>query len=88
MNKDGSLVGMVTTCVDDFSLAGKASFVDKITEKVSAVLDVSKVEDNKFRYTKIYIHKVEDGIEISMDDYAESLQEITLREDRSEEKLS
>ena len=53
-----------------------------VTEKLSATLDVSKVEDDSFRFTGIDIKKVEDGIEISMEDYAESLEEIEIREDR------
>ena len=74
--KKGNLDGMISTCVDDFDIAGTESFVDLITKKVSKELDVSKVEDDKFRFTGIDIKKVEDGIEISMEDYAESLKEI------------
>jgi len=40
---------MVSTCMDDFDLAGKESFIEMITEKVSAVLDMSKVEDDRYR---------------------------------------
>ena len=76
------------TCVDDFDLAGTESFVDMVTERVSAVLDVSKVEDDKFRYTGIDIKKVTNEIEISMDEYAESLEEIKIREDKSDEELT
>ena len=60
--------GIVSTCVDDFDLAGTKSFVEKVTKKVSAVLDVSKVEDDRFRYTGIDIKKVENGIEIAIDE--------------------
>ena len=41
-----------------------------------------KIEDNRFRYTGIDIKKVENRIEISMDEYAESLEEIKVREGR------
>ena len=58
-----------------------------VIKKVSEVLDVSKVENDRFRYAGIDIKKVVDGIEISMDEYAESLQEIKVREDRSDEEL-
>ena len=57
-DKNGDLEGMVLTCVDDFDLAGTEGFVDMVTKRVSAVLDVSKVEDDKFRYTGIDIKKV------------------------------
>ena len=65
---------MVSTCVDDFDLAGTERFVDMVTEKLSAALVVSKVEDDKYRYTGIDIRRLKDEIEISMDDYANSLQ--------------
>lgn len=78
---------MVSTCVDDFNLGGSTNFVKMITEKISAALDVSKVEDDKFRFTGIDIRKVEDGMEISMEEYAESLEEIEIREDISNDRL-
>merc|ERR1719228_2215901 len=40
-------------------------------------LSVSKVEKNKFRFTGVDIEKTEEGITISMDDYANSLEFIT-----------
>ena len=39
-----------------------------VTEKLSATLDVLKVEDDSFRFTGIDIKQV-DGIEIYMEDY-------------------
>ena len=50
---------MISTCVNNFDLEGKTSFVDIMTERESAELDVSKIEDDKFRFTGIYIKKVE-----------------------------
>ena len=46
LNKKGDLQGMVSTCVDNFDLVGSKDFVEMITEKVSAALDMSKVEDD------------------------------------------
>ena len=59
-----------------------------ITDKVSAALDVSKVEVDRYRYSGIDIIKMKFRIEISMNDYADSLHEIMIREDRSEEILT
>ena len=39
-------------------------------------LTVSKIERDKFRYTGIDVSTVEDGIEIEMEDYVESLEEV------------
>ena len=79
---------MVSTCVDDFDLAGKKSFVEKLTKEISDNLDMSKVGDDKFRYTGIDIKKVENGIEISMDEYAESLEKLKIREGKPDKELT
>ena len=78
----------MSTCVDDFDLVGTKSFVEKVTKEISDNLDVSKVEDDKFKYTGIDIKKVENGIEISMDEYAESMEEIKIREGKSDKELT
>ena len=59
-----------------------------LTKEISKVLDVSIVVNDCFRFTGIDIKKVKDGIEISMDDYAESLEEIKIREDKLDEELT
>ena len=87
-DENGKLEGMVSTCVDDFDLAGTKCFIERVTKKVSANLDVSKVEDDRFRYTGIDIKKVKNGIEISMDKYSDSLEEIKIREGKSDEELT
>ena len=46
------------------------------------------MEDDKFRFTGIDVEKVEDGIKISMEDYAASLEKIEIREDRLDETLT
>ena len=40
INEKGDLEGMVSTHVDDFDLAGKARFVNKVTEEIGKALDV------------------------------------------------
>ena len=65
---------MVSTHLDDLDLAGKKSFVDKVTGEVSKALDVSTVESDCLRLTGIDVKKVKEGIEISMEDYAKSLE--------------
>ena len=62
INEKGELEGMVSTHVDDFDLAGKARFVDKVTEEIGKALDVSTVESDCFRFTGIDVKKVKDGL--------------------------
>ena len=82
------LEGMVSTHVDDFDLAGKKRFVDKVTEEIGKALDVSTVESDCFRFTGIDVKKVKEGIEISMEDYAKSLEEIQIRDAKADEPLT
>merc|ERR1712030_168749 len=86
-DKYGDLMGLLSTHVDDFSLAGTAEFLDTVTEEVKMTLDVSKVEDGRFRFTGIDIEQIDGRIELSMDEYADSLEDILIREDKSSEQL-
>ena len=43
---------------------------------------------NNFRFTGIDVKKTKEGIEISMGNYARSLEEIKIREDRRDETLT
>ena len=88
INKDGNLEGLVSTHVDDFNLAGSEKFLLSVTEEIRKVLDISKIEDSVFRFTGIDIKKLENHIEMSMNDYALSLEDIEIREDKSDEKLT
>merc|ERR1712030_169015 len=87
-NENGDLVGMISTHVDDFSLAGSEDFLIMVTEEIRKTLDISKVENDKFRFTGIDVEKFDDRIEIFMADYAASLEDIAVREDASDEKLT
>ena len=84
----GDLEGMVSTHVDDFDLAGKKRFVDKVTEEIGKALDVSTVESNCFRFTGIDVEKVKEGIDISIEDYAKSLEDIQIRDAKADEQLT
>ena len=82
-DEDGNLEGMISMHVDDFNLVGSEKFLEKVTEEIKKVLDVSKVEDGKFKFTGIDVESFEDRIELSMNDYAASLEDIEIREDKS-----
>merc|ERR1711984_14279 len=86
-DNNGELIGLLSTHVDDFSLAGTAKFLETATEEIKKHLDVSKVEDGRFRFTGIDIEQVDGRIELSMDEYADSLEDILIREDKASEPL-
>ena len=70
------LKGAVLTHVDDFTIAGRDDFVAKVIEAVEKELTISKVEYGNFRFTGVDVKKTDKGIEVSMDDYAESIGKI------------
>ena len=61
----------------DFEVTGTTDFVEEIITIVEKELTISKVEEDKFRYTGLDVTIIEDGIEISMEEYSNSLQNIT-----------
>ena len=48
-NLDGDFQGAVLTHVDDFELTGTVDFIEKIIAVVGKELNISKVEEDKFR---------------------------------------
>ena len=69
-------MGAFITYVNDFTLAGTEEFIKEVLETVGRELTVSQIERDKFRYTGIDVSAVEDGLEIEMEDYVESLEEV------------
>ena len=51
MHEEGECQCSVLTHVDDFVVAGKENFVEKIRLGIAEVLTVTKVERDKFRFT-------------------------------------
>ena len=72
----GDLEGIILSHVDDFNLAGKGKFINEVMEKIKGALDISKIEDKEFRFTGIDVKEKEGRIELSMEDYAKSLEVI------------
>ena len=58
LNKSGKLIGMIFSHVDDFNLVGTDNLIKDITKKTETALNVSKVEDINFWFTRIGIKKI------------------------------
>ena len=83
------MFGAVITNVDDFTLAGTEAFIKEVLETISRELTVSKIERDNFRYTGIDVTTVNYGIEVQMEDYVESLDEMKkIRKADREEDLT
>ena len=82
-------MGLILSHVDDFTIAGTREFVKRIVTGIQERFTVSKVEEDNFRFTGLDVKTKNGKIEISMEDYAESLQEIKeIRKANRNEKLT
>ena len=87
-NGEGDLERMISSHVDDFILARTTELMEQITEKVKEKLDISKLEDNMFRFNGIDVFKEEDRIVIIMEEYAKTLEKLEIGKGSSEEELT
>ena len=62
--------------------------METITEKVKKKLDISEMEDEVFRFTGIDVKKVGDKIEVSINNYANSLERMFIRDGKLGEILT
>ena len=75
-HKNGKLMGLILSHVDDFTIAGNIDFVKRIVAGIKEKFTVSKVEEDNFRFTGLDVKTKNGKIEISMEDYADSIKEI------------
>ena len=68
-NVDCDFHGTVLNQVDDFELTGISDFLEEIIQVVEKELNISKIEEDRFRYTGLDINVVSEN--------AKSLQNIT-----------
>ena len=80
---------MILSHVDDFTIAGTQEFVQRIVAGIEEKFTVSKVEEDNFRFTGLDVKTKDGKIELSMEDYAESIKEITeIRKANRDEALT
>merc|ERR1712163_22743 len=75
-NRNGVLLGMNVSHVEDFNIAGDDEFVERIVNGIRKKFTVSKVEKNVFRFIGLDVKAGNGKIEVSMEDYANSVEEI------------
>merc|ERR1712101_37676 len=87
-HRDEKLMGLNLSHVDNFTIAGDIEFVERIVNGIKEKFTVSKIEEDKFRFTGLDV-KVEDGkVQVSMEDYADSVNEIKeIRKDKWGEEV-
>merc|ERR1712115_241514 len=72
-HKNGKLIGMILSHVDDFTIAGTKAFVNRIIKGLKKKFTVSKIEENHFRFKGLDVKTNNERIDISMKDYANSI---------------
>merc|ERR1712177_119746 len=83
------LMGLISSHVDDFTIAGTTEFVKRIVTGIQERFTVSKVEEGNFRFTGLDVKTKNGKIEISMEDYAKSIKKIKeIRKADINEKLT
>merc|ERR1712002_554362 len=88
-NRNGVLLGMNLSHVDDFTIAGDDEFVERIVNGIRKKFTVSKVEKDVFRFTGLDVKAGNGKIKVSMEDYANSVEEIKeIRKANRDEKLT
>merc|ERR1712112_640775 len=74
---------------DDFTVAGEEEFVKRVVKGINDKFTVSKVEEDEFRFTGLDVKVKEETIEVSMEDYASSVEPIVeIRKADRAEKLT
>ena len=88
-NKNEKLMGLNLSHVDDFTIAGENEFVNRIVKGIQERFTVSKVEEDEFRFTGLDVKAGNGKIKVSMEDYANSVEEIKeIRKADRAEKLT
>merc|ERR1712002_481627 len=67
-HKNGKLMGLILSHVDDFTIAGTLEFVQRIVTGIQERFTVSKVEEDNFRFTGLDVKTKNRKIEISIED--------------------
>ena len=75
-NKNGELMGLNLSHVNNFTIAGEDEFVERIVNGIARKFTVSKVEKDVFRFTGLDVKAGNGKIEVLMEDYANSVEEM------------
>merc|ERR1711873_382510 len=65
-HKNGNLIGLILSHIDDFTIAGTLEFVKRVVTGIQERFTVSKVEEENFRFTGLDVKTKDGKIEISM----------------------
>ena len=79
---------MILLHEDDFAMAGSKKFAKETTEMFQKVIQVSKIQDNRFKFCGVDLELKNGKIYMSMNEYAETIKEIPIRKGISNKKAT
>ena len=87
-HKDGKLVGIICSHVDDLFIAGNNFFKSSIVNKLFKLFQFSKVETKKFKYLGCEVEKNENGdITLNQNDYIDNIKMVEVPARRYSSKV-
>lgn len=85
--RENILEGLFVIHVDDFIHSGTTSFEKEVVYKLRDVFRIGKIEENYFKYVGLNIQHNNGNIEVSQNDFIDSMQLIPLSPKRQANKF-
>jgi transposase InsO family protein len=83
---DGQLSGVMTCHVDDIVYGGSQQFHNQIIHQLKSTFVIGLEEDTNLKYLGLIVTRTDVGIKVSTTNYASSLKEISLPNNKSTDK--
>ena len=77
-SKNGCLMGIMASHVDDFLHAGESEFGEHIMRKLRDRFLAGKIEVGNFGYVGFQVTQSDEGIELNQDDYVQGLDDVVV----------
>ena len=84
-NKQDKLIGILCLHVDDFLHGGTNEFKTTVVDKLTEIFLMGKTETGKFKYVGFQIDKINDGIQVNQNEFANGLEVLTIKPERAKE---
>ena len=84
-NKEGKLIGIIISHVDDFLHAGNNNFKESVVKKLAEIFQMGKTEVKQFKYVGFEFDQKEEGITVSQNDYAKEVTSCDIKPDHAKQ---
>jgi transposase InsO family protein len=84
-DKQGKLIGVIISHVDDFLHAGNDEFKRSVVEKLAQVFQMGKTESRQFKYVGFELDQTKNGIIVSQNEYAKEVLPFDVKPERAKQ---